>query len=61
MAVILSPHKRETMSRDKRIRVSEDEHELLSKTREQIYGTDEVPYGTVVQRLCEDVVIDKDK
>lgn len=43
------------MARDNTIALSEEEKEELSAARISIFGTDEVPYGVVVSKLCEDV------
>lgn len=42
------------MARDNTIALSDSEKEMLSQKRIEIYGTDEVPYGVVIERLCED-------
>ena len=43
------------MARDNTIALSDKEKEILSEARIEIFGTDEVPYGVVVSKLCEDV------
>lgn len=40
------------MSRDKRIRLAEDEKELLAAVRSRRFGGDETPYGFVVAELA---------
>lgn len=42
------------MARDTTIALSEDEKESLDSVRDDIFGTDEVPYGTVVEHLIEE-------
>lgn len=42
------------MVRDNTIALSDDEKELLSNKRVSMFGTDEVPYGVVISKLCED-------
>jgi hypothetical protein len=41
------------MSRESTVRVSDGEKESLDVAREDIFGTDEVPYGTVIQALVD--------
>lgn len=41
------------MSRDKKVRLGEDEKELLRSTREVVYGDDNVPYGLVIAKGCK--------
>lgn len=41
------------MARENTVKVSDEEKEALDAAREDIFGTDEVPYGTVVQRLVD--------
>ena len=41
------------MARDKKIRLSDEEHNRLSEYRQQRYGTDEVPFGVVVDDLID--------
>jgi hypothetical protein len=43
------------MARDNTIALSDEEKEILSEARLDIFGTDEVPYGVVISTLCEDV------
>lgn len=42
------------MARNTTIAVSDEELESLKEVRMEIFGTDEVPYGVVIQRLIED-------
>jgi len=39
------------MARENTIKVSDKEKELLDRARESMYGTDEVPYGKIVEDL----------
>jgi len=43
------------MARQNTVKVSNDEKTSLDKARESIFGTDEVPYGVVISKLCENV------
>lgn len=40
--------------RDRQIVLSDDEYERLVSARDDIYGTDSVPFGEVVGRLLEE-------
>lgn len=42
------------MPRQNTIKVSDEEKEHLNEVRKQLFGTDEVPYGVVIARLCRD-------
>jgi len=42
------------MGRDKRIRVSQDEKDLLKETALAMYGTDEIFYAVIVEQLCKE-------
>lgn len=41
------------MARENNIVLSDSELEQLQRTREAMFGSDEVPYGVVVENLCE--------
>lgn len=41
------------MSRDKTVALSDNEKERLDGVRQEIYGTDEVPYGVVITDLID--------
>jgi len=41
------------MAREKKVRVSTQEKKGLDEVREDMFGTDEVSYGVVVQRLVD--------
>lgn len=41
------------MARENTVKVSDEEKEALDAAREDIFGTDEVPYGAVVKRLVD--------
>jgi len=41
------------MAREQKIRLSDGEKEELDRIRQQVYDTDEVPYGAVVQHLID--------
>jgi len=40
------------MTRDKAVKLSEEEKKLLDEVTEQWFGSNEVPYGYVIERLC---------
>ncbi|MGQ3721609.1 hypothetical protein [Natrialba aegyptia] len=40
--------------RDKHIVLSDDEYERLEEVRQEIYGSESVPFGEVVNRLLEE-------
>lgn len=40
--------------RENTIKVSDSEKEALDKAREEIFGTQSVPYGEVIQKLAEE-------
>jgi len=40
------------VSRENTIKLGDDELAELDVAREDIFGTDEVPYGVVVEQLC---------
>lgn len=42
--------------RDKRIRLSESEKDLLRTTRTAVFGDNEVPYGIVVKEACKTLI-----
>lgn len=42
------------MARDNTVALSDEEKAVLSEKRIEIFGTDEVPYGVVISKLCED-------
>lgn len=42
------------MARENTIVLSDDELAQLQATRNEMFGSDEVPYGVVVNKLCED-------
>jgi hypothetical protein len=42
------------MTRDSTVRVSDREKDELDAARDDIFGTDEVPYGVVVQALVDE-------
>ncbi|WP_168219958.1 hypothetical protein [Salarchaeum sp. JOR-1] len=44
------------MIRDTTISLHDTEKERLDDVRERMFGTDEVPYGVVIDRLCDDHV-----
>lgn len=39
------------MAREQKIRLSDSEKEALDRVRKEMFHTDEVPYGTVVEHL----------
>jgi len=41
------------MARQNTIKVSDFEKSLLDEKRQEIFGTDEVPYGVVISTLCD--------
>lgn len=41
------------MARENTIVLSDDELETLQRVRQKRFGSDEVPYGVVVDHLCE--------
>ena len=41
------------MARNELIRVSEDEKKSLERAREAEFGTDEVPFGAVIEALAD--------
>lgn len=41
------------MARDNTIALSDEEKEKLCQTRLNMFGTEEVPYGVVISKLCE--------
>ncbi|QGA82764.1 hypothetical protein LC1Hm_1720 [Halomicrobium sp. LC1Hm] len=48
------------MGRTNHIRVSDAEKEELNKARMSLYGTDEVPFGAVIDRLCREAGVSVD-
>ena len=38
--------------RDKRVRLSTEEKDLLRTTRQEAFGDENVPYGIVVRKAC---------
>ena len=46
--------------REKRVRLSEQEKELLASTRAAVYGDGEVPYGIVVKEACRALLARED-
>jgi len=42
------------MARENTIVLSDNEISKLKDTREQMFGSSEVPYGVVVDRLCSE-------
>jgi len=42
------------MARDNSIAISDQEREALREARQDIFGTDEVPYGVVIQTLVDE-------
>lgn len=42
------------MARDNSIAVTDEERELLGEVRQDIFGTDEVPYGVVIESLVDE-------
>jgi len=43
------------MARDKSVALSESELQQLRDARIKMFSTDEVPYGAVISRMCEEV------
>lgn len=41
------------MVRDKKIRLSDEEHQRLTEYRRRQYGTDGIPFGVVVSDLLD--------
>jgi len=41
------------MAREEKVRVSSKEKEMLDTARQEIFGSDAVPYGEVIAELCE--------
>ena len=44
--------------REKHIRVSEREKELVKSTKRAVYGDDDVPMGVVISRACRSLLAD---
>jgi len=44
------------MARDKKVRLSESEKELLRSTRTAVFGDENVPYGLVIERACKELL-----
>jgi hypothetical protein len=42
------------MARDNTVALSDSEKDKLDAAREKIFNTDEVPYGVVISKLCDD-------
>lgn len=48
--------------RKKRIRLSDEEKDLLRTTRQEAFGDENVPYGIVVRKACRSLLAeDKDE
>jgi hypothetical protein len=43
------------MARENTVKVSNEEKNALDRARQQLFHTDEVPYGVVISKLCENV------
>jgi len=41
------------MARNKSVALSEEELDEIKEVRLKLFGTDEVPYGAVISKLCE--------
>lgn len=41
------------MARSNTVRLSDSEKLELDELRKKLFGTDEVPYGVVISKLCE--------
>lgn len=48
------------MARDNSIALSDEELQQLKEVRLEIFGTDEVPYGVVVNQLCSNELVEND-
>ena len=46
--------------RNKRIRLSEEEKNLLRTTRQEAFGDENVPYGVVVQKACRTLLTENE-
>lgn len=42
------------MARSNAVKLSDEEKQQLDETRISIFETEEVPYGVVISKLCED-------
>ena len=51
----------EIMVRDKKVRLSESEKELLRSTRTAVFGDENVPYGLVIERACKELLADNNE
>lgn len=47
------------MARDKKVRLSESEKELLRSTRTAVFGDESVPYGLVIEQACKTLLADE--
>ena len=45
-------------NRDKAVRVSEEDKELLDAVKQEMYGTTTPSYGETIKRLCEEYLGD---
>lgn len=41
------------MVREKKVRLSDEEHQRLSEYRQDEYGTEEIPFGVVISDLLD--------
>lgn len=48
-----------TTMRKRRIRLSDEEKNLLRTTRQEAFGDDNVPYGVVVRKACRSLLAEK--
>ncbi|MHC3380228.1 hypothetical protein [Haloarcula sp. H-GB5] len=48
------------MARDKKVRLSESEKELLRSTRISVFGDENVPYGLVIEQGCKALLAEDD-
>jgi hypothetical protein len=46
------------MPRENTVKVSGEEKAKLDDARQELFNTDEVPYGATIARLCEEVIND---
>jgi hypothetical protein len=44
--------------REKKIRLSTEEKDLLRTTRQEMFGDENVPYGVVVRAACRSLLVD---